>query len=1455
MVELLGGGVLIASKKAVKARRRIKVKGGAVSQAEFEKLSPEEQKLLKKLGVEGYNKDVKRRGDEFAAANVELSAGGWVDRVKYDSLSPEDQKLLDSIGMDKFNARNKVEFEANNVDIGGGEWMPRKGSVDPVTGEALSGWDDLTTEQQDYLKAHSMDDFKAWSAKRRAEFEVNNVNVGGDVWIPRKGSVDLATGKYRSGWDDLDAEQQDYLKTHGVDAYEKWVGETIAKAEAEVVEFESTHMKVGDDVWIPLEGGIDPETGEHKSGWKDLNEEQQNYLKEHGLDAFTEWMAVRSVEYEKNKAEFEANNIDIGGGEWIPRKGSVDPTTGKLLSGWEDFTKEQQEFLMSHSLAEFNALMSMLGADFERNNINIGGDSWMPRKGSIDPATKEYMRGWNDLNEKERKYLLDNGIKAFNEWVAGQPIYSAYNPHTRILWLYKQGEWLFYDPNDTIGSELTKEEYDAYLTPERQIIASATLIGRQQEVVAVESYNAQLMDEISKSVDIDYVTGLLTQAVGVSTLEITPEAQKYLDTYEVTEGAEPKFFLSLDAGVLPSGALYAGQDSEGNPQYYETTEEQLSDVEKALVSDITYMTGAPLYYLLLLERVGISVPRMTDEEWAEYQKQAKDKGVALAGLTDAERRAMADVLEAGKQWGALSKEDKQRVISIYYWQSTQEEGRQPRMDILDQSIQDLQLVWEAAKYGVEVGAAKLPRAGEEEKPLLTQEVALAAGAVVVTIGEFITMFPLIAAKVALNPSAIKDIAFGIKDFTVDVAKGAYHRDPYAIGQMAIIVGALFLGARPMVGLVKRKVGSALASKLKTSLDGLENAIRTHDPVAIRNASNSVKGVGEELKANPETAAEGEYVSKLGKRASEQADGLSTLSVETMEGIKFQLENAGGAETVSTGRGRYVVKPQVSKTLTQLKVLGPKDVGMTASQFDRFVKARTTNPSLSPTTFKLGENLEYQRLMSEVAKMGESVREIPKPVPQPIETPKSVRKLTEVEKSGRVEPAEAAITRRMIEEAAGKEKPRSVSKEFEERISQQARKESEIARAKEIVEKARENEARINKMAEEAMVELEAMEMRKAGSSELADTLAMRSQQELIALAAAKPRQLVSTITKLQPADMALVIAKFSPALQSAVIFAVSSQTSAATAEMRAVAQQELTETLLEDAIQTEIVQKADVFPMSVTHIGVATIPAGQTRIDFATEFASLTPYPTPSPYPAPYPAPSPTPAPTPSPRPAPEPYPEPEPIAPERGKPKRIIPPPILPSGGGGADSQREFPAGTIAWRQGESRGRPLWKVIPPPYDIPKPITILYPPAGAKYTDIRGKGSVDKTIQTIGGPALSDVYIDLGIFDIKITAGEERPRIQFKSGGLTTDVGTRISSPTTGMSPRRGLGTVGQPAPVSSRLSLAEEIDRSPPVAPQKGIRRRSMGRGFAGKNRTSALDRYYLGRRLPPAELGGIVR
>jgi hypothetical protein len=111
-----------------------------------------------------------------------------------------------------------------------------------------------------------------------------------------------------------------------------------------------------------------------------------------------------------------------------------------------------------------------------------------------------------------------------------------------------------------------------------------------------------------------------------------------------------------------------------------------------------------------------------------------------------------------------------------------------------------------------------------------------------------------------------------------------------------------------------------------------------------------------------------------------------------------------------------------------------------------------------------------------------------------------------------------------------------------------------------------------------------------------------------------------------------------------------------------------------------------------------------------------------------------------------------------------------------------EYPDGTIVWKMGETKKGDVYKIIPPPYTMPKPITSKHPPKGMTKT----KGTPQETLTFIGGKVpFENVSFDLGVTDGFIDV--KAKKIKFTGGGEKTNVGTRIESTTKGVALKHNL--------------------------------------------------------------------
>lgn len=825
-----------------------------------------------------------------------------------------------------------------------------------------------------------------------------------------------------------------------------------------------------------------------------------------------------------------------------------------------------------------------------------------------------------------------------------------------------------------------------------------------------------------------------------------------------------KFLEARDAGLLPDNAILVGTDVGQEPLYAEITDEQMRDLEKEFRKE---SKDAPKYYANLLYRVGLKPASNTD------------------------------VKAQARQWDSMSVDDKERVLSIWHYQATEEEGRVTTVSPWEFGLMVVGETGQAIKRRVEPAASSLAPG--------VRETAIAAASIATTLGEMVVALPLTVGLVLEDPRKIKDVALGMKDFTVEAAKRAYGQDPWAIGQMTVIVGTAYLGGKPLVRSV-RNVTPKVANRLSSALGRLDSALKSNSTRRIQSAGENLQKVADEAAAEGVDVATVDTIRTLGSRTVQQAENLSTVSVEAIQGIKLQLENAG-AETVSVGRGRYTVKPKVE---TPTKEVTAKDVGMSDVQFDRYVRYRASEwvagrEPVSPEIFKLKENADFNRLLEDVTRESSRQggptltpgRRIPVPERQQFIRPTEGARFTF---DRQLESARSRIrqTEKHIADLKAQPKTESLVRAAEDALAKERARLAEIEAASrrtdaaEIVRQARENETVVNQMAGRAMAEIEAMSVNRAATE-----LVNAPKTEATAMTATQTETLVRTLSKLDRADRGRVVSQMNlnQTVAAALIMAANNPTTENIAAARTIAENQLEEELIDQAI-TDTVKETAVRPATTpattpapAEETVTTIvpeevpkeevaPREETAVDIITSPAPIAP-------------PAPTTRPTPR---------RPEERITERERTRRARPR-LWPRREDAAPREEEaaLPAGTIVWKQGL-----FWRAVAPPYKAERPMVLERPPLGARNTDDSGPGSARRTLQVLGGLPPRNVDVDLGWVDIHIRGAEDQIWMDFSSGGERTNVGIRSPSTTAGMTVRGA--PEGRPGPGS----LTEQINKAP---------------------------------------------
>jgi len=200
------------------------------------------------------------------------------------------------------------------------------------------------------------------------------------------------------------------------------------------------------------------------------------------------------------------------------------------------------------------------------------------------------------------------------------------------------------------------------------------------------------------------------------------------------------------------------------------------------------------------------------------------------------------------------------------------------------------------------------------------------------------------------------------------------------------------------------------------------------------------------------------------------------------------------------------------------------------------------------------------------------------------------------------------------------------------------------------------------------------------------------------------------------------------------------------------------------------------------------------------------------------------------------------------------LPPPPLPRGRPPKKKELdEIPPGTIAWRQGL-----FWKLLPPPYRQKDLRTLKSAPAGA-YKFAVGEDSAYKTIQVLGGMPARDVKdIDIGIALVDITRKGRDVTARFKRDVEDVYKGKTVTEKIPRLPISKGKGVPKYAKDKNGRIYLTEKhklklgkVARQPSVIDAIGFKEKKV----RSKKITSPdiPDRYYLGHKLRPVDLGAI--
>lgn len=270
--------------------------GTYVTNEEFNNLSPEDQILLKTLGIGGFNQ---KKEAEYNAENVVLADGTAIKREEFNKLSPADQSLVMTGGIEAYNQKveqEKATFAADNYKLPDGTYIP------------MEQWNELTPEDQSFITQNGIDAYNQKLASEKTEFEANHVQLWDGTYVAK------------SDWDKLTEWGQTTLRLQGIDYFNEYAlkDNSVFKEEyrpqaivlqSEVPASGEVAFKQLQDVGqIPLNAeytGYDAATGQvsystpppdsvklydgtyvRNDYYNNLTEQGQSYLKLYGIEQF-----------------------------------------------------------------------------------------------------------------------------------------------------------------------------------------------------------------------------------------------------------------------------------------------------------------------------------------------------------------------------------------------------------------------------------------------------------------------------------------------------------------------------------------------------------------------------------------------------------------------------------------------------------------------------------------------------------------------------------------------------------------------------------------------------------------------------------------------------------------------------------------------------------------------------------------------------------------------------------------------------------------------------------------------------------------------------------------------------------------------------------------------------------------------------------------------------------------
>jgi hypothetical protein len=414
------------------------------------------------------------------------------------------------------------------------------------------------------------------------------------------------------------------------------------------------------------------------------------------------------------------------------------------------------------------------------------------------------------------------------------------------------------------------------------------------------------------------------------------------------------------------------------------------------------------------------------------------------------------------------------------------------------------------------------------------------------------------------------------------------------------------------------------------------------------------------------------------------------------GVEVVKDKTGTYHRVVAGEAPMVSSAAPAKAAAKVATLGAEDVGMSAKQFARFLKARVRNPKLTPEKFTA----------SELRSLSETKPDI------------DWREITKAIKQGKIKSAKTAAD-------WAKRRAKRAAEGATRRATERAAKAAAEKAAKEAAEAARQarltaNWPTVKQKWVERMAEVVAMQPKAKKSITLGRIIGNNVVTATIALDMVQLSELYNKASTNQQNELLEAV---SPEIKSAI-------KSDNWTKAQSLAQQEI-DTQLNDAVQATTITKAELKQSQEAQ--PKPQPKPQVKPETKPQVKPET---------------KPQVKPETKPQVKPKPQPKPETNA-ENGKDKSF-PQKVRPANK--SKKIKELTAeerkGAISWKQGT-----FWITIYPPYSQENVIHTKTRPQGT--TIHKGKGSAKATVTTRGGKVDPLATIKMGIMNVEVLKGKD----------------------------------------------------------------------------------------------------